>query len=435
MSTEEGRRKILVRASIAFLAAGAMLGGSYALVGSGDNAAVGQGLAKGNADRVKVNGRVVAEVKNSAELDEGVTVITVPLGVNFEVPGSLYGTKAKKPLSLGPAGVKGMTQDGFGTQVGMLLPDGERVVYHFWQQLTRFPSYAPGSPEVADGTPMSRPTIRLLDLSTGEDRELASGARSFAWRADGLFAYARGVETDYRLNVPYDQHVVVQEGLEGKPEVWTTEPGNYTVVQWAGESLLVWRQFEGETRELLALQGPGESRQVLSEQDLFLCASPDGTRILTSSGGTDPDTDPFVIHEVEMQSGTELARLPLEGVTDPATGEAVTGVPVAAWEGDKVVVALHPAHVAVIRAEGEGLELQDVLTFQYANVRKGGVDELMFTAGGSKLHAVISEETGSGDLERTAVVTYDFADGSCRRWIVPGTASATGLVRNQSRPR
>ena len=413
-----------------------MLAGSYALVGWGDNFAVGGHgrLSEATSTASPVPSTVVTDITNTAQLDPGVMVVSVPLGVNFSVPGSLYGTKAKAPLHLGPENAKGMTKDGFGPQAALPLPDGQRILYHFWKELTPFPSYAPGDPEVAGGTHMSTPSIRLIDTTSGEDSVVVDGARSMAWRADGMFAYAKGVDPDYRLNVPYLQRLFVQEGLNGSPQVWTSDADVYQVLQWVKDSLFVWREpFAGDP-ELLAFTGPDQVRRVLTEGQFLLAVSPDGERVLATSGGGDPTQSPFVIHLVDWETGIEKDRLSFDGLIDSASGSPLSGMHCAAWAGERIVVGVHPAHVAILSVKDDALSLERVLTFRYPRIRPGSVDELLLDESGSTLYVVASEGSSPDSLERTSVLTYDIDSGQCTRWIVPGPPAISRLVSNPSRP-
>lgn len=442
MDGRNRRRTLIVRVSLAVVAAAAMLAGSYALLGSGDHFALGgaDDRSNGRSDNGKVTastvatGTVVARIQNVADLPPGVMVITVPLGTNFESPGSLYGTKAKQPVQLGPKNTRGMTQDAFSGQAGVLLPDGEHVLYHFWETLASFPTEAPGDPVVPDGTHLNTPSIRLLDLASGDDELVRSGARSLAWRADGMYAYTTGVDADYRYNVTYMRRVIVQQGLDGSPVTWTSDADQYTVEQWADGALFVWREALGGARDLLAFTGPDTFTRIVPEGHMFLCTSPDGTRILTQSGGFSGESEPFVLHEIEWRTGTEIASVSLDGVLDPATGEQVLPALNAAWEADRIAVGLYPADLAVLSAAGDALTLQDVVTFSHPSLKSGAPQAIALDETGQRVFVIEREGSRDVELERTSIITYDLESGECSRWIAPGTA-VTKFVFNPSRPR
>ncbi|MGB4441552.1 MAG: hypothetical protein WBJ62_04935 [Coriobacteriia bacterium] len=432
------RRALVMRVSLAVVAAGAMLAGSYALLGSGDHFAIGGSDGKTDDGPATVStvatGTVVTRIENQADLPSGVMVITVPLGTNFESPGSLYGTNAKKPVQLGPKNVRGMTQDAFSGQAGILLPDGEHVLYHFWETLASFPTEAPGDPVVPDGTHLNTPSIRLLDLASGDDELVLSGARSIAWRSDGMYAYTTGVDADYRYNVTYMRRVIVQQGLDGSPVTWTSDADQYTVQQWADGALFVWREALGGARDLLAFTGPDTFTRIVPEGHMFLCTSPDGTRILTQSGGFSGESEPFVLHEIEWRTGTEITSVSLDGVLDPATGEQVLPALNAAWEVDRIAVGLYPADLAMLSAAGDALTLQDVVTFSHPSLKAGAPQAIALDETGDRVFVIGREGSREVELERTAIITYDLESGECSRWIAPGTA-VTKFVFNPSRPR
>jgi len=425
-------------------AAGVMLVGTYVLLGIGDHYAVGdtQSSIGGSTTAATSDpaSAVVTQVTNTPSLDPEVTVVAVPLGTQFEIPevsGTLIGAPAKAPVQLGPQGERGMTLDPFGSRATTFTPDGQKLVYHFWRELREFPTEAPGDPVVPEGTPMFTPTIRALDLATGEDSLLVSGARSFALRADGMFAYAEGVEPDQRYNMSYLQRVVVRKGLDGPPQVWTTEEERYTVLQWAGDSLFVHREPLGGAPELLVLDGPGKVRKVLPDGEQFACASPDGSRILTWSGGAGTP-DPLVLHLVEWESGKHVTYLTLDGLLDPVSGEPDLGFAIAdgSWEGDRLVVSLNRGDLAVLSVKGDELALQKLVTFAYPQVRpRSSVADVELDGSGNQVFAVTWEGPEDDTQNRTAVLTYDLASGECRRWVAPGARALACLVSNPSRPR
>lgn len=256
-----------------------------------------------------------------------------------------------------------------------------------------------------------------------------------AWRSDGMFAYAQGVRPEYCYNKLFAQRVVVQQGLEGRPEVWSTDEAFYTVAQWAGDTLLVWRDVprSGGEHELLAFDGPGVMRTVLGPYESLLAVSPDGSRLLTWSGGPSQAEEPLSLHETDLKTGRQIARLSLDGVADPATGHPITYLASGAWEGDRLVVSLAPADLAIVSTQGGRLTLENVVTFSYPKLHAGSIAQVLLD-GQDKVVAVTSEGDDIDDLERTAVVTYDLTSGECGRWIAPGQRAITGLVCNPSRP-
>ena len=115
---------------------------------------------------------MVSRVKNVPNLEPGLIVVAHRLGVNFEVPGALYGETAKQPLQLGPGeGEKGQAKDslsGGDLPVAVLLPDGRQLLYQFWKVLVGdHPGRGPGDPVIEDGTHMATPSIRVRDLISG----------------------------------------------------------------------------------------------------------------------------------------------------------------------------------------------------------------------------------------------------------------------------
>ncbi len=433
MDVAQSRRIIAAVAGVA-IAAAVMLAGSYVLLGTGEDYAAGGPESSPSADSGGA-GKVISDVRTTTALDPDVALVTVPLGVDFKVPGVFYGAKAEAPIQLDLQGDKGMTQDCFGRgQAGLVTPDGRYLLYHYCRWLRSFPSEAPGEPSADDGTPLATPSIRILDLETGKDSVLVAGARSMAWRADGMFAYAQGVEPDYRYNERYLQRVVVQQGLDGTPVPWTKDEDFYSVVQWAGDSLLVWRELPGAGEELVAFDGPNKARVVLRpEEGTLVSVSPDGSRLLVWSGGPTQAENPLTLREIDLKSGRQIARLSLDGATDPASGEPITAILSGTWEGDRVVVSLTRADLAVISAKGDGLELERIVTLSYPKRLPDSIDQLRLE-GENRVIAVVSEGSDPDELERTSVIVYDLLTGACTRWVAPNGRAMTLLVYNPSRP-
>lgn len=442
MTVTSARRARMLRICLIFLVIVVSSVASYGIVELGGQRTteatlnlkqdtVGSTVSAPSARRV-----VVSQVNNVPNLDPHVMIITSPLGVNFKMPGALYGTIAKRPIQLGPRDTPGTTVDALGydgSQIGILLPDGRRLLYHFWHQLASFPTHAPGDPEVADGTHLGTPTIRMRDLATGKDAILLTGARSMAWRSDGMFAYAQGVDSNYRYNVPYLQRVVVQRGLDGSPEVWTSDADRYTVLQWAGDFLLVLCERLGGASELLMLRGPDMVERVLMQGDRFLCVSPDGTHIVAASGLL--DGKPLTLRLISLETGSMVDSLSLNGIRDPASGEPVFGVSGGAWMGNTLVVTLAPADLAILSISNGRLGLEEVITFRYPRLRPGSALNPVLNDSGRKVFFVTREGPDSGELERTAVLSYDLDSGECRRWIAPGMPAVTRIVTNMNRSR
>jgi hypothetical protein len=215
---------------------------------------------------------------------------------------------------------------------------------------------------------------------------------------------------------------------------WTSDADQYTVQQWADGALFVQREIMGGASDLLAFTAPDEYRSILPEGHLFLCTNSDGTRILTHSGGFDGEAEPFVVHEIDWRTGTEVASVSLEGVLDPATGEQVRPALIASWEGDRIAVGLYPAHLAMLEATGDSLTLEDVVTFRRQGLKAGAPEEIFLDPAGGAVHLVCREGAQNVELERMSIVTYDLTSGECSRWIAPG-AAALRFVRNPSRPQ
>jgi hypothetical protein len=152
------------------------------------------------------------------------------------------------------------------------------------------------------------------------------------------------------------------------------------------------------------------------------------------SGGSGTP-DPLVLHLVEWESGKHVAYLTLDGLPDPVSGEPEPASAIAngSWEGDRAVVSLNFADLAVLSVKGDELALEKLVTFAYPQAALSIVADVGLDGSGNQVCAVIWEGPDV-ETQSTAVLTYDLASGECRRWVA-GARDLACLVSNPSRPR
>jgi hypothetical protein len=238
---------------------------------------------------------------------------------------------------------------GWLTPAAVPSPDSRFVAYNAWRELRKDdPSLSWKDQGISPGDPLARPSIRLHDLESGDDRILANGAFSVAWRADGALAYFQGTGRSYRAGVPYAGHVVVRRSARSPARRWTSSPARYIVVGWAGATLIAYVEHEGEALDVLALDGPGEVRK-LARGAGVVAISPDGSEVLLERG---PEAGAPRVELVSVASGARLATLDLTTV-DPAVGVVSYA---GDWEGS-LAVAPSSSGLAVFAVAGRRISL------------------------------------------------------------------------------
>lgn len=227
-------------------------------------------------------------------------------------------------------------------------PDGRFVVYH--------------------SSKAFRPTtsLRVHDTQTGADRILARRAQSVAWRRDGRLAYWQARDAGYVEGRPYLGDVLVRRTLNARPQIWTPRVGEYTILGWARDRLLVRSRVcllpgcEDVPRDgVYVLTAPNEMRPLpLSD---VTAISPDGRhaigRWLPVAGQDSPS--PFV-RVAEIRTGRVIAHVDLRQAVDhsiPAS-RVSEGIGKGSWTQDRIVAT----------AYGEGGS-RTLLLFRFADDR------------------------------------------------------------------
>lgn len=194
---------------------------------------------------------------------------------------------------------------------GSLVPvavrssEGSIVAFSSLRVLVELGPDEPGR-SVAQGEPVGIPSVRVLETGSRRVRLLERGAHSPALSLQGRLAFFKGDADVLRGGVPYEGHVLVGDATGTRFERWTTEPARYMPYAWAGGTLLVYRALPGsEATDLYAYTGPGEARLV-APLAFVIALSPDGTRVLVSSGRR-------MVQIVRIDDGAIEASLALDG--------------------------------------------------------------------------------------------------------------------------
>jgi len=203
---------------------------------------------------------------------------------------------------------------------GSLLPtaDGRSLVF-VAMNCTATPTDSVAGPIVAY-------SILRYDRASATTSELVAGGTSVAASDDGRLAFTRPTgdpTTQNGLQFGGDiggNEVVVRDRLDGKDHVWSSTTGNYVVVAWAGQRLIV-----ESGSNLLVVDGPGSARSVPSAR--LLALSPRGDRMLVQryTGG----------------SGVEMLRIDdLSEVVTPFLAEFANAVDIE-WIGTRIVAQVY----------------------------------------------------------------------------------------------
>lgn len=307
--------------------------------------------------------------------------------------------------------------------------DGARLAYNTWHWSKAIDwKESLGSQGIRTGDVVGTPTLHLRELRTGADRALEPGTFSAAWRSDGALAYVRGVDVDYRANLPYLREVVVRASSDSPPTVWSTAPGRYVVVGWAKRTLLVVEQAAGGGADLLAFRGPEASRPLAMNVD-FVAISPSGGAALVTESYADSAVP--ALREISSSDGTELARLPLARIVDPVTRAALTWIDGPGhWLGDRVVMPVSSG-LLVVRATRAAIVVEQLIHVDSATQPNGRLWEPRFGDPSARTIVTWSDLSGN-DTGRSAQLVCDRYALTCARGTTVPFAQAPRAVFDES---
>jgi hypothetical protein len=159
--------------------------------------------------------------------------------------------------------------------------------------------------------------LRRADLRTGTDELVLASAISVALRPDGALATVRLDPAPQQLGAPPRGHVAVRD-VDGAWQQWTSEPGGYHVLGWAGDELLVAVDVPGGREghdEVAVLSGPDRLRPLTQPPVWGLVQlvgiSPDGGRALVRAARDDGGDASLLL--VRIRTGEILGRIEFAG--------------------------------------------------------------------------------------------------------------------------
>jgi hypothetical protein len=258
--------------------------------------------------------------------------------------------------------------------------------------------------------------LRLHDLVTGEGRLFERSARSVAWRADGAIAYAKGRASVTRFDLPASNergfdpsaggligHVLVRGSVNASAQRWTRLPSEYTVLAWAGTTLLVGASTVSEAsverlfgnrdqaeQGVYALDGPGRVRKLPIGG--VVAVSPSGDLLAGPASSSSPADVPTTatLRIVRIDDGRVLSELDLTPIMTPerpyARGYELSGA--GSWAAGYIVVAyrteidesfppllgreLFNSPLLVLRFDDGKLTVAHVFTLEKSSAREAG---------------------------------------------------------------
>lgn len=365
--------------------------------------------------------------------DSGVRVQKVKLLSAPPAPPMRFMTNHGLVASAGGSDVPANAEAGTGL-TGWLSPmavpfSNGLVAYNAWQTNVPFdPEKSWSSQGIVDGQAIATPSIRIMDTVTGSDALLEEGAYSVAWRLDGAIAYVKGVERDYRVNHPYLGSIVVRSSVSSTPTTWLSQPDEYIVHSWAGDSLLAY-----SPAGLIAIDGPHRAR-VLATNAGVIAVSPEGTHVLVTHGPGNP------LELIEVRTGRVIATLDLSYATDSATGAVIVTLNDAgSWMGDwaaaEATLESGDAAIVILNMTNRSVALHSVLVLPRTPFAMGVHEPQLADIGGLRVVAWSPIDLPGGEAKgrQYVYVDCDVATATCSQ----GPPRAERLfhpVYNPSRP-
>jgi hypothetical protein len=276
------------------------------------------------------------------------------------------------------------------------------------------------------------PEIHVRDKSG--DQVFANHAFSIAVRADGAVAYSDLDRAAAGLEIPYG-HIVVA-APDGEIIRLMPESGQYTVLAWAGDLLLVGASInDSEALDIIAVDARGAARKLGTSAQL-LALSPDGSLALLG-GLTD---DQFKLRLVDVATGDQVGAAVSRGPDGP-----LMPVVSATWSKDWLVLAgtvkggSESALLRVSSAAASDGDFGAMDAFVLDPAKTTVPEDVWFSADGSSLYALAAPQVRTHDgvtrrLPRVLVLC-SLGEATCTYHdLTVYTDSQLGRVRSPSRP-
>jgi hypothetical protein len=310
-------------------------------------------------------------------------------------------------------------------------PSGRYVAYHAWTR---------DSPN--SGTPL----LVVHDTATGSDRLLTRGAQTLAWRRDGRIAYFRADRPRYDGRFGAYLGEVVVQSLHGTPRAWTHRPGGYSVLAWAGHSLLVGvapcffpNCRHDPTPGVYALNSAGALRPL--HLATLAALSPDGRYAFGRYDPAGQDSPSPLVRVVRIEDGQPVATVNLlrplrrAGLRGPLPGSLLG----ASWRGDEIAATVigRDSALVLFRVRAGEPAIEEILRIPPAALpaRHGVSFGIPLLTGRENGKIVVTARgTTSDDRSLVAVLACSRTTRSCVRGRVLPTRRWFAVVDNPSRP-
>ncbi len=345
----------------------------------------------------------------------------LPPAVPFVATDSLLGAEFGQGATLSPPASAPLM--GWLGATAVPSPDGSLIAYNSWERLVEEdPNLSFSDQGIEAGDSLGTPSIWLHDVAAGTSSLIRSGAYSIAWNDSG-FAHFEGVQPNYRANVPFTGHIWVRSSPEAIPVRWTLEESRYIVLAWAGNTLIAYREREGEAADLLALDGPGAVRP-LAPLSLFAAASPDGASVAIM----DRYADPLSLRVVDVATGAVSANVSAGSVGN-LTYLGYSGD----WLDDTVAIESDQG-IALFRVADRSIELSTLIPLPLLDYPLG-IHEPTLVDNGTRVTGWAPNPRGGPSKSQR---TYRYVDCDIeRRQCTQGpetSSTAYRRVHNPSRP-
>jgi hypothetical protein len=229
----------------------------------------------------------------------------------------------------------------FNTSAAIASPDHGLLLYRASDPPGVFPERA-------------TPILRLHDLTSGRDRVVVRGAASFAWQPDGALAYAMAESSTWPHPDGSLGHVFVRPSLDDPAVRWTSERARYTVLAWAGKTLLVGAMAAGaavpfQSEGVYAFNGRQRARKLPIAS--VVAIDPSGELVVGPVRREPWLAGALTFRIVRVSDGTVVAQLALPSMVAPRITYGAAQSTGGSWAGSYIVIAVASA----------GTELRDAL--------------------------------------------------------------------------
>jgi len=258
----------------------------------------------------------------------------------------------------------------------VLVPTADRrtFLYETWRQSRADdPASSWASQGIQLGDPLGVPEIRRVDTLTGADTLFETGATSPMISTDGRVALVRGATREFVAGASYTGTIMVRATLDAPSVAWTQPNARYAAAAWAGARLLVYRIGEGESLQLVALDGPNAVRALGS--GTLVAVDPTATFAFTAQS----DAATPQVSVVRLSDGAVVSTLSI----DPSLGIDFVSY-AGGWTSD-LVIARGGAGLVLFRVGDTSISIADVLGFDATAFPSGTIQPRFAKTDGTEI--------------------------------------------------